>query len=90
MDLLNRVAESIGFSKKGTGALVDTRTKAEKEKDYFFAEVVASANPVDWVEKKESEWRSFPIFNQNGSGSCVAQTMAKMLGVMLWLKENDK
>lgn len=87
MDLLNRTAEFLGLPKKGTGALVDTRPRAEKEKDYFFGEVVASANPVEWREKKESEWRSFPIFNQNGSGSCVAQTMAKMLGVMIWLKE---
>lgn len=70
--------------KKGTGALLDTRPTYEKEKDYKFEEIVASVNPVNWVEK--TTWRKFPIFNQNGSGSCVAQTMAKLIGVLYWLK----
>lgn len=73
---------------KGTGANIDTRSKSEKVKDYEFKEIVASANPVNWVEKPQSEWRKFPIFNQDGSGSCVAQTLAKLLGVLYWLKNN--
>lgn len=72
-----------------TGALPDERTESEKERDYRFEEIVASANPVDWREKPQSEWRKFPIFNQNGSGSCVAQTLAKLLGVLYWLKNGD-
>lgn len=71
---------------KGTGALLDTRAEAEKERDYKFEEIVSAANLVNWIEKPQSEWRKFPIFNQNGSGSCVAQTMAKLLGIMYWLK----
>ena len=67
------------------GALLDTRTEAEKLKDYKFEEIVSSAAPVDWKEKKESTWRKFPIFDQDGSGSCVAQTMAKLLGILYWL-----
>lgn len=70
----------------GTGALPDTRPDSEREKDYQFKEIVASADPVNWVEKPQSAWRKFPIFNQNGSGSCVAQTMAKLLGIMYFLK----
>lgn len=70
-----------------SGALLDNRTEDEKLKDYLFEEVVSSVTPVNWVEKKT--WRQFPIFNQNGSGSCVAQTMAKMLGIMYWLKNNE-
>lgn len=73
-------------TKKGTGANIDTRSDQEKGKDYLFKEVVACANPVNWVEKKPNEWRSFPIYDQDGSGSCVAQTLAKLLGVMYWLK----
>jgi len=72
---------------KGYGADIPTLTP---EQDYQFEETVASVNPVDWVEKKESEWRSFPIYDQNGSGSCVAQTMAKMMGIMFWLKNNQQ
>lgn len=73
----------------GTGANLDTRPQSEKEKDYHFSEIVATANPVNWVEKPQSEWRKFPIYNQNGSGSCVAQTMAKLLGIFYWLKNGN-
>lgn len=68
-----------------SGASIDIRPESEKLKDYKFEELVASANPVEWVEK--TEWRKFPIFNQNGSGSCVAQTEAKELGIMRYLKD---
>lgn len=71
----------------GTGACLDTRPPEEKAKDYSSVEAYASANPVNWVEKPESAWRTFPVQNQNGSGSCVAQTMKKLLLVMLWLKD---
>lgn len=69
-----------------SGALPDERPEAEKAKDFKFEEIVASVNPVVWTEKLPTAWRKFPIFNQDGSGSCVAQTMAKLLGVMYWLK----
>lgn len=67
------------------GALIDTRTDDEKLSDIEFREVVATANPVEWIEKPRSEWRKFPIFNQDGSGSCVAQTIAKMAGIMYYI-----
>ena len=70
------------------GALIDTRTEEQKEKDYKFGEIVSSIEPVNWIEKPQSSWRKFPIFNQNGSGSCVAQTLRKLYGVYLWLKTN--
>lgn len=70
------------------GALFDERTEEEKAKDFKFEEIVASVAPVIWIEKISTSWRKFPIFNQDGSGSCVAQTMAKVMGVMYWLKNN--
>ncbi len=69
------------------GAVVDTRPEESKKKDFKQEEVVASASTANWVEKPESAWRKFPIFNQNGSGSCVAQTEAKEMGIMRWLKD---
>lgn len=87
MDWLNRATEHLGLRSIGTGALVDDRPSVDRQKDYHLGEIVASVNPVDWIEKKEADWRKFPIFSQNGSGSCVAQTMAKLLGVLLYLKE---
>lgn len=70
------------------GAVFDTRSQEEKLKDFKFEEIVASANPVDWKEKDWDDIRQFPVFDQNGSGSCVAQTMAKLLGILYWLKNN--
>lgn len=69
-----------------SGALPDTRSEADQAKDFKFEEIVASVAPVVWTEKPSLSWRKFPIFNQDGSGSCVAQTMAKIMGVMYWLK----
>jgi len=74
---------------KGFGALLDERTEEEKQRDYKFEEMVTTAAPVTWIEKVEAAWRKFPIFDQNGSGSCVAQTMAKLLGVLFWLRYGE-
>ena len=71
-----------------SGANLDTRTPEEKAKDYQFHELVSVPAPVNWVEKPKEQWRKFPIFNQDGSGSCVAQTMTKLMGIMYWLKNN--
>lgn len=68
------------------GARLDTRSEEEKLKDYKFEEIVASAAPVVWKEKDWDDIRQFPVFDQDGSGSCVAQTMAKLLGIIYWLK----
>lgn len=68
------------------GVLIDDRSADEKLKDYTFEELVSAPAPVAWREKKASEWRSFPIFDQNGSGSCVAQTLRKMLGIYVHAK----
>lgn len=74
---------------KGTGALIDTRPQEEKDKDFQLSEIVASINPVIWIEKPQSEWRKFPISDQNGSGSCVAQTTAKLLGIIHQQKHGE-
>lgn len=68
------------------GANLDTRTEYEKQKDFHIKEAVASFAPVNWVEKSPTSWRKFPIQNQNGSGSCVAQTKKKLNGINVWLK----
>ena len=69
-----------------SGALIDDRPKSERQTDKSFAEIVAGANPVIWTEKPQSAWRKFLIFDQDGSGSCVAQTMRKLAGVLHFLK----
>lgn len=70
-----------------TGATIDQRTEEDKDKDYKAEEAVASSSAVNWVEKTSDQWRKFPIFNQDGSGSCVAQSEAKEMGIMRWLED---
>lgn len=72
------------------GALPDARPEEERAKDFQFEEMVASVSPVNWTEKPPISWRKFPIFAQNGSGSCVAQTLAKLLGILYWLKNGGE
>ncbi len=74
------------FTEGYAGAIIDDRPIDQREKDYKFEEIVVTANSVNWVEKPQSEWRKFPIYDQDGSNSCVAQTLAKILGIMYWLK----
>lgn len=67
------------------GVHLDDRSEEAKQQDYDIREVVATTAKPNWAEKKQSEWRKFPIYNQDGSGSCVAQTLAKMKGIKYWL-----
>lgn len=70
------------------GALPDSRDLEARERDYTFREIVAEAEDVKWVEK-ESYRRSI-ITDQNGSGSCVAHSVAKILAYALWLRNGKK
>jgi hypothetical protein len=72
------------------GAALDTRPDEAKEKDMSQVETVSAAAPVQWVEKKPSEWRNFTKQDQDGSGSCVMQTVRKLAQILLWLKEKTK
>lgn len=69
------------------GANEDTRSDAEKQKDTHFGEIVASAAAVTWLKK--TKYRSFPVFDQNGGSDCVANTAAKILGILRWLKDGN-
>jgi len=69
------------------GANRDTRSATAQAKDYFLNEIVKSPEPVNWVEKPQNTWRNFELRNQDGSGSCVAQTVAKMLGICHYLNK---
>lgn len=73
-------------SLQNPGALLDMRSEEEKAQDYHFSEIVSAVEPVNWIEKPQSQWRKFPIFSQNGSGSCVAQTLRKLLGIYVWIR----
>jgi hypothetical protein len=72
-----------------SGALEDTRTPEQRAKDWPQNEVVTAPAQVQWTEKPQSAWRHFPIFNQDGSGSCVMQTQCKELGIMRYMNDGD-
>lgn len=75
----------IKSTKIGVGITQDWRTPEERAKDYQLNEIVTTPEPVNWVEKKD--WRKFETRSQDGSGSCVAQSMAKILGICHYLNK---
>lgn len=70
------------------GALLDNRPEEKRQKDFYLSEIVAGAAPVNWTNKAPTAWRSFPTQKQNGSYSCVAQTIKKLALISLWLRDN--
>ena len=73
----------------GTGATLDLRSDEERQKDFRFEEIVATATPVTWISKPREKWRSFPEQDQHKTFSCVAQSIKKMMGVWYTLKNPD-
>ncbi len=67
----------------------DLRSEEEKAKDFKQEEFVASANEVIWLEKKPSEFRTFPVLNQFFTSKCVAFTVAKLALINFWLKTKE-
>jgi hypothetical protein len=67
----------------GTGALEDK----PDERDFRYEELVAKAPVIKWVEKPQKDWNKFPIRYQNGSGTCVAQAVGKLLGTENYREE---
>lgn len=68
--------------KKGTGALTPNLTPADEAKNYRIDELVSKAAPVNFSPTSPERWKTYPKRNQNGSNTCVAQTIAKMAGIL--------
>lgn len=81
--------EMTAYQGQHLGANEDTRSDTEKQSDQHFGEIVAGASvaSVTWLKKVADSWRKFPVFNQDGSSSCVANTLAKILGILRWLQD---
>lgn len=64
------------------GLQLDIRSSSEKEKDWFAIEVYSPDTMLPaFREVGENEWRKYQKRYQDGSGSCVANTVAKMFEV---------
>ena len=74
-----------------TGVIDDPRTEDEKARDYKHHEIASGEKKifVNWEEKKREDWNIYEKRVQNGSGSCVAQALAKMLGINNFFEEGD-
>jgi len=72
-----------------TGLLPDTRTEAEKAKDWKSTELYAMGTPLSFRTVSEGDWKKYQVRNQDGSGSCVANTVAKMLEVKRAMAKGD-
>ena len=76
-----------------SGVLDDPRSQNQKNKDYQDIELITSPAPVKWQEwslihnQLEIELNNFPVFNQDGSSSCVAHAFALSMGIDNWLEE---
>ena len=72
------------------GVLPDNRTQEEKSKDWN-AEEIASASEMIPVFRNvgKNEWKKYTVRNQDGSGSCVSQALAKGFEV-LYKKKTGK
>jgi hypothetical protein len=65
---------------------IDNQTSEQKARNFKFGEVVTAPTLVNWIEKPRSEWKSYPIRNQDGSGQCVCMTYSTELGIIFQQK----
>lgn len=73
-----------------TGLLPDNRTDEQKAKDWNTSEVYAMGSLDNTFRiVKEGEWKKYQVRNQDGSGSCVANTVAKMLEIKRFMGKGD-
>jgi len=63
------------------GLIDDPRSQAEKNCDWKASDLYGDM-PINWIEKKPSEWKKYTPREQNGSLSCVAQSAAKAIEIM--------
>lgn len=63
------------------GVVQDPRSEEQKALDYKYEELTFGDIPLNWIEYSEKNLKSYPIQNQDGSLSCVAQATVKLLAM---------
>lgn len=69
-------------TKYGTGAITPNISKEAEIKNYRIEELVAAYAAVNYSPTTPDRWKIYPVRNQGASNTCVAQTIAKMAGIM--------
>jgi len=82
MNILKILLSMLASQKVNTGVLDDKRSDAEKLKDYLWSEVGVTTGAGFNVSLLPKIPKKFKLRDQNGSGSCVSQSCAKMLEVL--------
>lgn len=63
------------------GIVDDPRTYEKKALDYKYEDLAKGDVSLSWIEYNEKNLKSYIIQNQDGSSSCVAQAVAKILAM---------
>lgn len=84
---MNKILQFLNRTKYN-GLQPDTRSEEEKAKDWQAEEVYGGVEPFFKVTE-DFGWKRYQVRNQDGSGSCVANTIAKMLEVKRSLNKGD-
>lgn len=71
------------------GVVEDPRDEESKSKDYKYEDLAQGEITLNWVEYNEKNLKSFPIQDQDGSSSCVAQATSKILAMHEVLEGKD-
>ena len=84
---MNKILQFLNRTKYN-GLQPDTRSEEEKAKDWQAEEVYGGVEPFFKVTE-DFGWKHYQVRNQDGSGSCVANTIAKILEVKRSLNKGD-
>lgn len=63
------------------GVVEDPRSVEEKALDYKHEDLAMGEVVLNWIDLSQKPPKTFPIQNQDGSSSCVAQATAKILAM---------
>lgn len=72
----------LGGVRNGTGALTPNIDATAAVKNYQLEELVAGAAGINYSPTDPTRWKVYPKRNQAQSNTCVAQTIAKMAGIL--------
>lgn len=68
--------------RNGTGAITPNVSDEAAVKNYQIEELVAAFAAVNYSQTDPTRWKVYPKRNQAQSNTCVAQTIAKMAGIL--------
>lgn len=85
---MNKIIQFL-TNKRYNGLVDDIRPQSEKDKDWKSIEIYTTG-AGQFRDVTDNGWAKYQIRNQDGSGSCVANTVAKMLEIKRYLAKGDK